>query len=141
MLRMNTELFTMLAVIIFLSLFGALTGLNTPSRKKRISGFEFLVVSLVAWFPLIIVLVLDLLRLEGVVSHTSVDTNRLNLLLAIWFLLTSYPLFSRISWRLNDAGRGRFWGYMALLPYINIFVFLYLSVMPTKPDSPTQPQS
>ena len=122
----------MIAIVMFLALAGALSGLAIASKRKRISRRTFFGFASLVWAPLLALAVLDLMILEGV----SLNLNLQNSVVwvSFWFLLTSYPLFSRVVWRLNDAGKGRFWGYLSLVPYLNFFVFVYLCVLPTKSE-------
>ena len=121
-----------IAIVMFLALAGALSGLAIASKRKRISRRTFFGFASLVWAPLLALAVLDLMTLEG----ESLNLNLQNSVVwvSFWFLLTSYPLFSRVVWRLNDAGKGRFWGYLALVPYLNFFVFVYLCVLPTKSE-------
>ena len=118
----------MIAIVIFLALIGALTGLEKASKDKQMGRRAFFGFVSLAWLPLLALASLDLMRLEG----TDLNSQNTIVWLAFWFLLMSYPLFTRVTWRLNDVGKGRFWGYLALVPYLNFFVFVYLCLLPTK---------
>ena len=120
----------MIAIVIFLALIGALTGLEKASKDKQMGRRAFFGFVSLAWLPLLALASLDLMRLEG----TDLNSQNTIVWLAFWFLLMSYPLFTRVTWRLNDVGKGRFWGYLALVPYLNFFVFVYLCVLPTKSE-------
>jgi len=119
-----------IAIVIFLALIGALTGLEKASKDKQMGRRAFFGFVSLAWLPLLALASLDLMRLEG----TDLNSQNTIVWLAFWFLLMSYPLFTRVTWRLNDVGKGRFWGYLALVPYLNFFVFVYLCVLPTKSE-------
>jgi uncharacterized membrane protein YhaH (DUF805 family) len=116
--------------VIFLALIGALTGLEKASKDKQMGRRAFFGFVSLAWLPLLALASLDLMRLEG----TDLNSQNTIVWLAFWFLLMSYPLFTRVTWRLNDVGKGRFWGYLALVPYLNFFVFVYLCLLPTKSE-------
>ena len=120
----------MIAIVIFLALIGALTGLEKASKDKQMGRRAFFGFVSLAWLPLLALASLDLMRLEG----TDLNSQNTIVWLAYWFLLMSYPLFTRVTWRLNDVGKGRFWGYLALVPYLNFFVFVYLCLLPTKSE-------
>ncbi|HAQ72076.1 MAG TPA: hypothetical protein DCR48_13975 [Flavobacteriales bacterium] len=120
----------MIAIVIFLALIGALTGLEKASKDKQMGRRAFFGFVSLAWLPLLALASLDLMRLEG----TDLNSQNTIVWLAFWFLLMSYPLFTRVTWRLNDVGKGRFWGYLALVPYLNFFVFVYLCLLPTKSE-------
>ena len=122
----------MIAIVIFLALIGALTGLEKASKDKQMGRRAFFGFVSLAWLPLLALAVLDLMILEG--ASLSLNLQNSSVWISFWFLLTSYPLFSRVVWRLNDAGKGRFLGYLALVPYLNFFVFVYLCVLPTKSE-------
>jgi hypothetical protein len=119
-----------IAIVIFLALIGALTGLEKASKDKQMGRRAFFGFVSLAWLPLLALASLDLMRLEG----TDLNSQNTIVWLAFWFLLMSYPLFTRVTWRLNDVGKGRFWGYLALVPYLNFFVFVYLCLLPTKSE-------
>jgi hypothetical protein len=119
-----------ISIVIFLALIGALTGLEKASKDKQMGRRAFFGFVSLAWLPLLALASLDLMRLEG----TDLNSQNTIVWLAFWFLLMSYPLFTRVTWRLNDVGKGRFWGYLALVPYLNFFVFVYLCLLPTKSE-------
>ena len=122
----------MIAVMAILALLGALAGLAKASSERLMGRLSFAKFALLAWTPLLLLAALDLMRLGGVLD---VSLKNASTWLVVWLLLTSYPLFTRIAWRLNDASKGRFWGYVAVVPYINIFIFVYLCLLPSKTDT------
>ena len=122
----------MIAVLAILALLGALAGLAKASSERLMGRFSFAKVALLAWAPLLLLAALDFMRLAGVLD---VSLKNAYIWLVLWLLLTSYPRFTRVAWRLNDASKGRFWGYVAVVPYVNIFIFVYLCLVPSKSDS------
>lgn len=117
----------MTAIIAFLALIGALTGLARASGTKRMNRESFSKIALIVWAPILLLVILDAMKLDG---QIDIELKQTVLWLLLWLLLTSYPLFTRVAWRLNDAGKGKAWGYIALIPYINALVFLYLCLVP-----------
>ena len=122
----------MIALMAILALLGALAGLAKASSERLMGRLSFAKFALLAWTPLLLLAALDLMRLGGVLD---VSLKNASTWLVVWLLLTSYPLFTRVAWRLNDASKGRFWGYVAVVPYVNIFIFVYLCLVPSKSDS------
>ena len=122
----------MIAVMAILALLGALAGLAKASSERLMGRLSFAKFALIAWAPLLLLAALDFMRLEGVLD---VRFKNASTWLVVWFLLTAYPLFTRVAWRLNDASKGRFWGYVAVVPYVNIFIFVYLCLLPSKADT------
>lgn len=117
----------MLMIFSIIALLGALIGLGRTSKDRKIGRQTFWLISLIAWAPLLALLFIDLMRLVAPVSGVVFQVE--STWFALWFSLTAYPLFAGVAWRLNDAGKGRFWGYMALIPYLNFFVFIYLCLL------------
>ena len=44
----------------------------------------------------------------------------------VYFALAAYPFYQRVCWRVKDAGKGKAIAYLSLIPYVNIFIFVYL---------------
>ena len=49
----------------------------------------------------------------------------------VYFALVAYPFFQRVCWRAADAGKGKTIIFLSLIPYINIFIFVYLCTVPS----------
>ena len=121
-------------LIFILALVVALTALSKTGKEVKLKRGVFTLESLLLLSPFIVLLVSDLLFLMGFIGKPELPENG-SFYLGLYFLVISYPLFKRISCRLNDAGKGRFWGYMALIPFINVFVYVYLSLLPSKSEA------
>lgn len=116
-------------IVFFLALIIALTALATTGKNKKIGRAKYSLIVLLIWLPLIALGVLDLINLYG--SVKSFNLKNILSYLGWYFLVTSYPLYFNTAKRLNDAGMGRFWGYLALIPYINFFVFISICIAPS----------
>jgi hypothetical protein len=122
----------MIAILMLLALISALTALAKASGETVYRRKPFILLSLFIWAPLIAIAVVDIMKLSGGMPGVSLDNG--SLLLAIWFLVTSYFVFTRVCWRLNDIGWKRWVGYAALIPYLNLPIFLVLGLVPSKSE-------
>jgi len=129
----------MIAVIAILALIGALAGVAKASSERLMGRWAFAKFALLAWAPILLLVALDFVRFQvldvSLMNALDVISKNATPWLVVWLLLTSYPLFTRVAWRLNDASKGRFWGYVAVVPYVNIFIFVYLCLLPSKTDT------
>lgn len=121
----------MLGIIFVLAIFGALAAIAKTSKEKKMARKNFVKINIFYWSPLIALVIVDLWNL-GVQNQPKVHLESASLYISVYLLFTSYPLFQRVCWRLNDAGKGRFLGYIALIPYLNVLVFAYLCLIPSR---------
>ncbi len=122
---MNLVIFLFIAFAI--SVFSVVRNLKsdkTCGRKVFISALLF------AGAPVFILIACDISAL--VFGEIIAYTDILLQITYVYLAIVAYPFYQRVCWRVNDAGAGKLIAYFSLVPYLNFFSFLYLSIVPTK---------
>lgn len=115
----------MVTVLIYLmALAVALRAITTTGKETKLARGPYALFWLVCWSPLLLLAVNDVYRFVDVSSLGE----SLFFGLALYLLMTSHFLFQRVCWRLNDLGMGRALAYLSLVPYLNLLVFIFLSL-------------
>jgi hypothetical protein len=114
----------MTALIFLVSLAVALRAIATTGKEATLARGPYTVFWLACWSPLLILALNDVYRFFDVSSLGE----WLFFGLAVYLLVTSHFLFRRVCWRLNDLEMGRALAYVALVPYLNLLVFIFLSL-------------
>lgn len=114
----------MTALIFLVSLAVALRAIATTGNDTKLARGPYTLFWLACWSPLLLLAFNDVYRFVDVSSLGG----SLSVGLAFYLLATSHFLFQRVCWRLNDFGTGRSLAYVALVPYLNLLVFIFLSL-------------
>ena len=92
---------------------------------KRLPRRSSLIALLIASAPAIPLILSDYQVLIMGAEHFKLGSAFL-LFMWVYFALVAYPFYQRVCWRVKDAGKGKAIAYLSLIPYINIFIFVYL---------------
>ena len=120
----NSDLIVTAAIFIAfaLSIFSVVKNIKSD---KRIPRRSFLISLLIASAPAIPLILSDYQVLIMGGEHFKLGSAFL-LFMWVYFALVAYPFYQRVCWRVKDAGKGKVIAYLSLIPYINIFIFVYL---------------
>ena len=114
----------MTVLIYLVALAVALRAIATTGKDTKLARGPYTLFWLACWSPLLLLAVNDVYRFLDVSSLGG----SLFFGLALYLLVTSHFLFQRVCWRLNDLGMGRTLAYVALVPYLNLLAFIFLSL-------------
>ncbi|MGB0695647.1 MAG: DUF805 domain-containing protein [Rhodospirillaceae bacterium] len=98
---------------------------------ERVNRKLFIIIFLIVSLPAFILTASDIsLMLNGKrLPYASTFFQVMN----IWFFIAAYPFYQRVCARVNDAGVWRWVSFVCLVPYVNLLIFLYLCIAPSKP--------
>ena len=114
---------TAAAIAVFpLAIFSVVQNIKSDKRLPRRS---FLIAVLIASAPAIPLILSDFQVLIMGGEHFNLGGTFL-LFMWVYFAIAAYPFYQRVCWRVNDAGKGKAIAYLSLIPYVNIFIFMYL---------------
>ena len=105
--------------------------IKNRNSQKIIGRAEFIIFLLVAALPSIYLTVADIAFLSGSAERLPYT----DLVLKIWFFWLAaivYHFYQRVCWRINDAGLASYISFVCLVPYINVLIFIFLCVAPSK---------
>ena len=114
---------TAAAIVVFpLAIFSIVKNIKSDKMLPRRS---FLIALLIASAPAIPLIISDFQILIMGGEHFKLGSSFL-LFMWVYFAMAAYPFYQRVCWRVNDAGKGKTIAYLSLIPYVNIFIFMYL---------------
>ena len=114
---------TAAAVAVFpLAIFSVVKNIKSDKRLPRRS---FLIALLIASAPAIPLILSDYQVLIMGGEHFKLGGAFL-IFMWVYFAIAAYPFYQRVCWRVKDAGKGKAIAYLSLIPYVNIFIFMYL---------------
>ena len=91
---------------------------------------SFIIIFLLVSAPALYVVASDLTLLQK--GDRLPFSESVTQFMYLYFLFASYPFYQRVCWRANDANAPVAAIYGSLVPYINVLIFIYLCIKPTK---------